>query len=225
MKIYLLSIVILALLQGCPTVYPSSQFTPSSTSNSLAPMPQKPGACYAKCLIEDKVVLSETVYPIFTGNPENTEIALDTVDHVKKEAGTTWIKKKVEEGCKAKNKEDCLVWCLVEVPEEIETIVVVRDPSTTNEYNMVSMAQFDTSEAGGSTQWKEVVCDNHITKGLIFDLQTVLTEETQVSGFKGEIDGEMNPETRTALVNYQKVKGLPVGQLDFETLNELGIKY
>ncbi|MBT8229090.1 MAG: peptidoglycan-binding protein, partial [Bacteroidia bacterium] len=37
-------------------------------------------------------------------------------------------------------------------------------------------------------------------------------------------DNVMGAATKSALVKFQKDNGLPVGQLDFETLRALGIK-
>jgi peptidoglycan hydrolase-like protein with peptidoglycan-binding domain len=41
----------------------------------------------------------------------------------------------------------------------------------------------------------------------------------------GPIDNVMGTMTKAALVKFQRDKGLPVGQLDMETLKALGIDY
>ena len=41
----------------------------------------------------------------------------------------------------------------------------------------------------------------------------------------GPIDNVMGSQTKAALTKYQRDNNLPVGQLDFETLNSLGVNY
>ena len=41
----------------------------------------------------------------------------------------------------------------------------------------------------------------------------------------GPIDNVMGVRTKAALAKYQKDNGLPVGQMDTETMKALGIKY
>ena len=57
---------------------------------------------------------------------------------------------------------------------------------------------------------------------IIQNIQTALKER----GYGvGEINNIFNEKTRQALIQYQKDNGLPEGQLDFETLKKLEIKY
>ena len=72
------------------------------------------------------------------------------------------------------------------------------------------------------TEWREVVCGNNITKGLIKNIQNALREK----GYDpGEENKSFNAETKAALKIFQEDNRLPVGQLDFETLDSLGIRY
>jgi peptidoglycan hydrolase-like protein with peptidoglycan-binding domain len=41
----------------------------------------------------------------------------------------------------------------------------------------------------------------------------------------GPTDNIMGARTKAALTKFQKDKGLPVGNLDFETLKALGVNY
>ena len=52
-------------------------------------------------------------------------------------------------------------------------------------------------------------------------VQTALNKE----GYRVKVDGKMGPQTETALMKFQKAKGLPVtGKADAATLKKLGVK-
>lgn len=84
-------------------------------------------------------------------------------------------------------------------------------------------------------EWREVVCANQITPSLIKQIKTALheldyaveTEKKAISYYKRkrqkESKYELDEATKSALVSFQKDHGLPIGQLDFETLQKLGI--
>jgi outer membrane protein OmpA-like peptidoglycan-associated protein len=78
-------------------------------------------------------------------------------------------------------------------------------------------------KAGGYTDWREIVCDKDITADLISRVQSALMSRGYDVGAAGA-DNVMGAATKTALVKFQKANGLPVGQLDFETLKALGVK-
>ena len=72
------------------------------------------------------------------------------------------------------------------------------------------------------TEWREVVCGGNITKGLVKNIQEALREKGYDTG---EASRSINAETKAALKHFQKDNGLPMGQLDFETLKALGVPY
>lgn len=75
-----------------------------------------------------------------------------------------------------------------------------------------------TSE-GGSIEPQPVICPKEYPK-YIRSLQEALKD----LGYDvGEIDGVLGRKTKNALVNYQADNNLPVGQLDFVSLKNLGI--
>ena len=77
-------------------------------------------------------------------------------------------------------------------------------------------------KAGGLTDWREVLSHERRTGYTIRQIQAALKER----GYDpGPVDNEMGARTKVALASFQKDKGLPVGNLDFETLKALGIQY
>ena len=87
------------------------------------------------------------------------------------------------------------------------------------EYRTVSKRQL--VKAGGFTEWREVVCGKDFTPQLNSQIQRALIER----GYDvGAVDNQLGPRTKAALVQFQKDNGLPVGQVDYETLRALGIQ-
>jgi len=86
------------------------------------------------------------------------------------------------------------------------------------QYKTISKRQL--TQPGGFTEWREVVCTSDVTPDLVRQVQKALKNK----GYNpGSIDNQMGPGTKSALIKYQKDNGLPVGQLDYETLKSLGI--
>lgn len=164
-------------------------------------------------------------------------------------ATTKWIKGKADAGCLSANPEDCQVMCLVEVPAQYTTVTkkvlkqeaFKREIVTPMEYKIVAKqiktqnerfvdqeipATYKTVQervlvSKGSYQgWKEVLCGSDLTEAKISQIQVALKN----AGFNpGPIDNIFGEQTKAALIAYQKAKGLPVGNLNIETLKSLGV--
>jgi len=77
-------------------------------------------------------------------------------------------------------------------------------------------------KAGGFTEWREVLCGDKVTGYTVRQIQDALTK----AGYDaGPSDNVMGARTKAALTKFQKDKGLPVGNLDFETLKALGVNF
>jgi len=79
------------------------------------------------------------------------------------------------------------------------------------------------ASAGGFTEWREVVCQENITSDLVRRVQNALISRGYEVGAAGA-DNQLGAATKAALVKFQKDNGLPIGQLDFETLKALGVR-
>ncbi|MEZ4906199.1 MAG: peptidoglycan-binding domain-containing protein [Saprospiraceae bacterium] len=87
----------------------------------------------------------------------------------------------------------------------------------------VNIQKTTISAAGGfSEEWREVVCEADVTPRLIAQVQRALIERGYSVGLAG-VDNVFGVDTKAALKKFQQDKGLPVGNLDFETLKALGI--
>lgn len=245
-------------------------------------------------------------------------------------ATTKWVKRKADKNCLSANPEDCLVWCLVEVPAQYRTVTtrknigcdgsgvpnqgcivetpiaeevatrsykklvndatyndekidaeyktvsiqkvvkpattrtevipavtktitkrVLKNPATVREEvipakygtitrrKLVSPATYKEVDidpvyetiskrklvkAGGFTEWREILCDSDVTNYTVRQIQKALIDRGYDVGPAGT-DNILGADTKAALQKFQKDNGLPVGNLDFETLKALGIQY
>ncbi|NJN77311.1 MAG: peptidoglycan-binding protein [Saprospiraceae bacterium] len=204
--------------------------------------------------------------------PVPAEYATETERKEIAPATTKWVKRRADKNCLSANPDDCLVWCLVEVPAQYETITktVLKTPATTKtveipaEYQTVTKqvvknpaqtrqidipaeyktvkklvvktpaqtrtieipAEYKTvsirklTKKGGFSEWREVLCPKDVD-AKITQIQIALRDR----GYNpGPIDNIFGAQTKAALIKFQKSSGLPVGQLDKETLKALGVE-
>ncbi len=190
------------------------------SSNSKRP-PAVPGKCYAKAMMPDVVSKKIEAYPVYTGNDaENDYIEIVSVELTS--ATTRWEKKRAPGNCNAPDPNDCLVWCLVDVPAKIETMTVVTDTSMLRDYEWRSVTITTIEKKGGHTEWVEVICEGDLTRLVIADIATKLKDRGY---YEGAIPSKMSTPLKSALTKYQKKQGLPVGNLDTTTLAELSVRY
>lgn len=164
-------------------------------------------------------------------------------------ATTKWVKGKADAGCLSANPEDCQVMCLVEVPavyKKVSTKKMVKQAYTYNEtvpmeykiqtkqvlvtperlIEQETPATYKTAQKrvlvkkGGYEVWREILCGDDLTSSKIMQIQKALKS----NGYNpGPIDNVFGTQTKAALVQYQKDKNLPVGNLNIETLRSLGV--
>lgn len=229
MKNFLAFLAFSFLLSSCtvlntppPSLRDLNSNNTAAASRAEEGMPSKPGSCFAKCLIPDQFNESTHEFAIYTGGDEKLDIELDTIQFEKSPETTEWKKTKADKNCLSANPEDCLVWCLVTIPAELKTLVVVKDTSLTNKFLLVNETRKEFVKQGGFTEWREVICDNKLSKSIKIKIQ----EELTMRGYDpGSTSGFLDKQTRTALEKFQKDNGYPVGQLDFESLDGLGVEY
>lgn len=76
---------------------------------------------------------------------------------------------------------------------------------------------------GGFSQWREIVCGEKITGYTVRQIQDALKA---LGYFKGAPEPTFGVRTKAALTEFQKDRNLPAdGNVDFETLQALGISY
>lgn len=124
---------------------------------------------------------------------------------------------------------------VIDQPARVEEIAVPAQYNTVNKKVMVSpeSVREETIPAvtrsvqekrliakGGYTVWTEILCPSKTGNSQITAVQRALNN----NGYNaGPVDGIMGVKTQTALKQFQTDKGLPVGNLNIQTLAALGI--
>jgi len=203
----LFCVLVICVLSQCKT----SQFEVGSSRN---------GNCYAKCLIIDKVVTEIEEYVVYTGNKDEEEVELIEKQIVIQPETTKWMKKKADRNCLSADPDDCLVWCLVRVDPIVRTVTVLADTTQSKNFKREIIEREVDRVIGRSFEWREVVCENDVTRTLIGKIQQSLSDNQY---YDGPIHGNFDLATKKALKLFQGENKLPIGQLDFETLDVLGV--
>jgi len=113
-----------------------------------------------------------------------------------------------------------------DVPAELETVKVRKLVAKAEEKRTQIPAKFKTITmrskiSDESMEWRQVLCDTNMSKGVIVRLQVALEK----AGYKpGVADGVMGGATLRAVDAFQQDKGLPRGGLTIHTLEVLGVK-
>lgn len=111
------------------------------------------------------------------------------------------------------------------IPAQYRTVEVreLVNPNRTREINVD--AEYRTVEREvlaepAHTRWEQVLCEDSISAELAWEVESSLDEH----GYNpGEIDGNINDQTETAIEDFQMANDLPKGGLTPTTLEELGI--
>lgn len=210
-------IILIGLLYSCQT---NKLGSTNGLNNSKKERKMEEGKCFAKCLMPDQTASSTEEYAVYTGNELEEKVDLEVKEIVLQEKTTKWIKKKADRNCISKDLKDCLVWCLIEVPEVKETLKVLSDTTQSNNYEWKKIEYEVVTQKGGFTEWKTVLCEKNITKIIVGDIQNSLRGKEY---YEGKDTQRLDALTKSALTKFQRDNNLPVGQLDYETLDLLGI--
>ncbi len=183
------------------------------------PPNREPGHCYAKCMIADWSEELVIAIPVYLGSDSLIidRFVKDT-SFIINEGASTWVKKKADRDCHPSAPNDCLVWSLVEQePEEVIINRYLTDTSDTDDYDM-KYVYIDVLVERGFSEWYTVLCPEQVTKELTSEILYAF----------GLLDSDSNPvldsQAKKLLFQFQKNHGLPIGNLDFETLELLGIE-
>jgi hypothetical protein len=197
-------------------------------------------------LVYDTIVVTPA-----TTKTINIPAKYETVVEDKLVTATTqkWVKGAADKNCLSANPKDCEVWCLKEVPAVYQKVSrkVEVTPAVTKQVEVAAVTKIVPRKKlvyaayenkietpptyktimkkvlvakGGFQEWKEVLCEPQITDNKVAQIQKALAREGYDAG---PADNQMGAKTKEALIKFQQDKGLPVGNLNLETLKALGI--
>lgn len=109
---------------------------------------------------------------------------------------------------------------MVEVPPVVEEFRILTDTTESRHYEMRTINFEVRNEGQEYTDWTMVLCDDELTEKRIGEIQFALME----SGYyKGSETKKVDTPTKSALYRFQMDHRLPIGQMDYKTLEKLGI--
>lgn len=186
------------------------------------------GKCYAKCNISDCDIGKKTVENLqksilyYTGSDPKIK-----VKEVKIDASNWFDLYKVFKISSADTEQKVSYdeWKLVPVPVEEE--IVLRIPKKIKKVpiqfiDTLTLVYEQSYFPKSCYEWKEVLCNHQITKENILELQEAL-EERGFLELRPQIEGMIEQSTKNALLKFQREHNLPIGNLDFITLEYLGV--
>lgn len=169
------------------------------------PFRAEPGKCYAKCLVLGSAEKTDVSYPVYVGdNPESEN--LETIELILVPSGEEWRK-----------NEETDAMCLVKIPPVIEVITYAKDTAQISEFVWETFTLVKAKRPGRH-EWREVMCHDRVSSRVVKKIQMALLK---TGIYKGELNGEIDKETKEALTIFQKSHDLPIGNLDMETIKVL----
>ena len=113
-------------------------------------------------------------------------------------------------------------------PRYVTKTVKVENKSTTKPTNQPKKFRLDTviiEKKPLTIEKRRVLGSDEVTSEMLKSMQTKLKEKGYDIGKAGDAQSVVNEKFKTALFQYQKDNALPVGNLDFETLEDLGVEF
>ena len=104
---------------------------------------------------------------------------------------------------------------VLRTPEQIKESVVPAKYKTITKRVLVKEGEY--------SDWREILCDENVNSNTYRQIQQALYDDGYDIGPTG-VDGVFGAHTRAALLQYQRDNNLPVGNLNIETLNKLGVQ-
>jgi hypothetical protein len=188
------------------------------------------GKCFFNCKIPIKREVKFSTKFIYTGSDFENPYVEKKITEMRKEltspASTKWLKKAGNQNCLSQDPNDCLVWCLVDVPAQYRYVAesteyIVLDTSKVKEFEVLTTKIEPPLEPKYYEKSTEVLCKENITKELIKAVEQKLIED----GYELKLSNKqkLTSNTEEALEAFQEEYNLPIGKLNISTLENMGI--
>ena len=173
------------------------------------PINREPGKCYAKCQLPDEFEEDEQTFKMYIGEV-NDAVQLDSI-YFSVDYNGDWI----YEGA-----EDELSFEQLDKKANFEKIVFLVSDEQQTDYVEETIV-YKKLVHQGTIEWKEILCGNKLDSDVLIKIQLALMQKGYLDEAKPIT--KFSTEIKTALREYQRDFSLPMGQLDVETLEALGI--
>ena len=172
-------------------------------------------SCYAKLLVPE--FLETVKVPFETDGNEKANYASN--EGVMVETDPTshkWVKRKADGDCRSENPDDCLVWCLVEIPANMERRNFMYEFLPEKSLLPIEFIKQKVSTGLYRYEWRPIICWNNI---LWKERKTIVKELKKEGYLKERRNQFFTQKVMDALHQFQEDKELPIGFLNYETLD------
>ncbi len=179
----------------------------------LAGQPRAPkgqtGSCFATCRIPDQYKTETLTVPVYTGSDWNCPF----IEKVELPRGAGRLVKKTN--------GELSSYCWEYASDTTNRpFWRVTDTTQVKQFALRTIVVGKTLvKQGGYSEWREVLCENGIGKNTVSQIRAGL----KAQGYDPGPGYNLDAGVKAALVRFQKEHGLPAGNLDFETLDALGV--
>lgn len=211
----------IAILSSCASTNPKD-VEPSvfGDDHPFAGMPSEPGKCYAKCQVANEYKTTKKEVVEYIG--DKTTEKVDIKEILLSPAAKGWEKRMADKDCNSSDPEDCMLWCLVDVPAQY--IMTLEDTTQSSNWKMTEVEVREIVKKGGYTEWNEVVCNGDLTPQIYRAVKNSLYKLGFDVGVNKD-DSSWGREAKLALVTFQKGNDLPIGNFNIPTMDALNIEY
>lgn len=159
----------------------------------------------------------EKTHYVFTGT-DTTGLNVSMTKITLIDSREEWVKRK-DKNCVSPKPEECVKMVLETLPPVTMNMYTLPGPDVTDQYEVRTEKVRVKTQKEGSKEIP-VVCEKNRTSRLISKVQ----ESLITLGYSIEKTGEFDKSTLTAVIDFQKSKGLAYGDLSLETLAALGVR-
>ncbi len=207
-QILLFAFPFIALLPACSNSIKYSVETPKTTQTSgksSAAIQQLGGKCFQKCIAPDRYETATVSYPIYTGTDPDAPIRVESLMTAPPQK--VWVK----------NSSGQIV--LEQKSAAYKEVRVLADTFFHKDFRMMKFEYKKLVEKAGTLRETEVVCSEARTPNLFLQVSTALKSY----GYMNSTTNQWDSKLAQAVQQFQKDSSLPVGDLNLETLEMLGI--
>lgn len=214
MKLSLLPfLVLLLLLNACNQSIKYSVETPKTAQSSgkssvtkNTPAIQAPGGkCFQKCIVPDRYESNWVTFPVYTGTDADAPLRIESIMTAAPQK--IWVK----------NSSGKIT--LEDKPATYKEIRVLADTLFYKDFKLTRFECKKLVEKAGALRETEVVCSDARTPNLFLQVSAALKS----FGYMTATTTAWDVKFDQAVQQFQKDSSLPVGDLNLETLEMLGI--
>ena len=129
------------------------------------------------------------------------------------------VKRRKSKDCDSPNPEDCMTQVLEEIPAVTMNLYTLNGPDVTSEYDTRKEKVSVTTREGGLIN-EGIVCAKNRSSKLIKKVQEALIKH----GYPLTMNGIYDQATSLSVIDFQRSKSMPYGDLTLGVLAALGVK-